>query len=91
MSEYVCTSLKWMGARGSVGIMLLAGRLRVRDPMKWMIFFFSVYLTPPAALCPEVYSAYNRNEYQKKNALLGSRARPVRNADNLTVVSEPIV
>jgi hypothetical protein len=28
--------------------------------------YFSIYLIPPAALGPEVYSAYNRNEYQKK-------------------------
>jgi hypothetical protein len=29
-------------------------------------FFFSIYLILPAALGPEVYSASNRNEYQKQ-------------------------
>jgi hypothetical protein len=28
--------------------------------------FFSIYLILPAALGPEVYSASNRNEYQKQ-------------------------
>jgi hypothetical protein len=28
--------------------------------------FFSVYLILPAALGPGVYSAFNRNEYQKQ-------------------------
>jgi hypothetical protein len=28
--------------------------------------FFSIYLILPAALGPGVYSAYNRNEYQKQ-------------------------
>jgi hypothetical protein len=38
------------------------------------------------------YSASNRNEYQKhKKMFLGSRARPVREADNLTAISEPNV
>jgi hypothetical protein len=48
-------------------------------------FFFSIYLISPAALGPGVYSASNRNEYQKQKIMfLGSRARPVRKADNLT-------
>jgi hypothetical protein len=50
---------------------------------------FSIYLIPPAALGPGVYSASNRNEYQKKiNNVSGSTARSVLKADNLC---EPIV
>jgi hypothetical protein len=51
-----------------------------------------LYLILPAALIPGVYSASNRNEYQKqKNNVLGSRMRPARRADNLTAICEPIV
>jgi hypothetical protein len=39
-----------------------------------------------------VYSASNRNEYQKKkNMSLASKERPVRRADNLTAICEPFV
>jgi hypothetical protein len=70
--------------------MLQAGRSWVPDPMsKWI---FSIYLILPASLSPGIYSASKRNEYQKqKNNVLGSRARPVRGADNLTAIYEPIV
>jgi hypothetical protein len=43
-----------------------------------------------SALGPGVYSASNRNEYQELNNFLGSKARPARKADNLTVF-EPTV
>jgi hypothetical protein len=43
--------------------MLQTGRLRVRDPMKWMNFFNLP--NAPASLGPGVYSASNRNEYQE--------------------------
>jgi hypothetical protein len=46
----------------------------------------------PAALGPGVYSASNGKEYQEEKVMfLGSRARPVRKADNLTTICEPIV
>jgi hypothetical protein len=62
--------------------MLQAGRLQVQDPMRLMIFFFN-----SAALGPGVYSASNRNEYQKQNTVfLGSRAWPVCKADNFTAI-----
>jgi hypothetical protein len=45
-------------------------------------FDFSIYLILPAALGPGIYSACNRNEYQKqKNNVSGNRARPVRRDD----------
>jgi hypothetical protein len=54
-------------------------------------FFFSIYLILPAALGPGVLSA-SRNEYQQqKKTFLRIRARPVRRADNLTAIYEPIV
>jgi hypothetical protein len=54
--------------------------------------FFSIYLILLAALSPGVYSASNRNEYQKQKSNLSvSRERPVRMADNLTVMYEQIV
>jgi hypothetical protein len=40
--------------------MLKPGRSRVRDPMRF-------YLILLAVLVPGIYSAFNRNEYQKKN------------------------
>jgi hypothetical protein len=40
---------------------------------RWGELIFSIYLIFPAALDPEVYSASNRNEYQKhkNNNVLG--------------------
>jgi hypothetical protein len=43
-------------------------------------------------MCPGVYSASNINEYQKqKKKFKGSKVRPVRAANNLTAIYEPIV
>jgi hypothetical protein len=53
--------------------------------------FFSIYLILPATLGPEVYSASNRNEYQKQIMFLGSRARLMCRADNLTAICKLIV
>jgi hypothetical protein len=66
---------------------LQAGRSRVWDPTKSMIFS-SIYLILPAALGPRVYSAFNGNEYQKQTNILflGSKERQVRSADNNTAV-----
>jgi hypothetical protein len=50
---------------------------------------FSIYLFLSAVLYPGVYSASNRNEYQKQGETFGSRARSARKADTLTAVSEP--
>jgi hypothetical protein len=50
---------------------------------------FSIYLILPAALGPGFHSASNRNELQQ--IFLENKARPVRKADNLTVIFEPIV
>jgi hypothetical protein len=51
------------------------------------------YLILPAALGPGVYSASNRNEYQKHKIImfLRSKVRRVRRADNLIAIYEPIV
>jgi hypothetical protein len=40
--------------------------------MRWTIFFL-IYLTIPAALGPGVYSASNRNEYQKQKNVSGKQ------------------
>jgi hypothetical protein len=74
------------GSRGSV--VAQAGRSRVRDPIRRIIF--SMYLILPAVLDPGAYSASNRTEYQKQKIMfLGIKARPVRTADNLTAICEP--
>jgi hypothetical protein len=52
---------------------------------------FLIYLILPATLGPGVHSASNRNEYRKKKMFLGSKVRPVRGADNITAIYEPIV
>jgi hypothetical protein len=57
----------------------------------WGEWISSVYLILPAALGPAVYSACNRNEYQKQgNNVPGRKARPVRRADSLATICEPI-
>jgi hypothetical protein len=49
--------------------MLQTGRLWVRYPVRG---FFKIYLILPDALGPGVYSASNRNKYQKhKNNVSG--------------------
>jgi hypothetical protein len=53
-------------------------------------FLFN-FLLISAALGPGVYSASNRNEYQKQKNVCGGRARAVRRADNLNAAYEPIV
>jgi hypothetical protein len=51
-----------------------------------------MYLILPAVLGLGVYLASNISEYKKqKRMFLGSKARPVRKAYNLTAISEPIV
>jgi hypothetical protein len=56
-----------------------------------LCIFFLNYLILPTALDTGVYSAPSRNEYQKqKQMFLGSRERPVREADNRTAICEPI-
>jgi hypothetical protein len=62
--------------------------------LKYMSIYISSYLILPVALGPGVYSASNRNEYQKhkkKSCFWGVKQRPVRRADNLTAICEPIV
>jgi hypothetical protein len=48
----LCTSRKCGDTRSRWGTMLEAGRSRVRDPMRWMIFFPPICLILPAALGP---------------------------------------
>jgi hypothetical protein len=73
--------------RGSVVVQALC--YEPEDTMRWS---FPIYLILTVALGPGVYSASNRYEYQKqKRMFLGSRARPVRRADNLTAIWEPTV
>jgi hypothetical protein len=52
----------------------------------------SIYIILPVALGPGVYSASNRNKYQRKKCIyLGSTARLVRRANNLAAMCEPII
>jgi hypothetical protein len=81
-----------IGADGSVlikALLLQAGKSRVRDPMRLIIF--SNLLTIPVGRGAGVYSASNKNRNQKQKNISGERARMVRKADNLTAIREPIV
>jgi hypothetical protein len=49
-----------------------------------------MYLILPA-LGLEVYSAPNKNEYQKKKMFLESTARPALNRDSLSAICEATV
>jgi hypothetical protein len=69
--------------------MLQARRSWVQDPKKSLNFF-----NLPNPTRPWVYSASNRNEYQKqkkKKMFLGSKAQQAHKADNLTTICEPTV
>jgi hypothetical protein len=82
------------GARGSMVVKALCYKPegRVFGPDEVNQFFFSNYLILQATLVLGVYSASNRNECQKQKIMfLGSRERPVRRADILTAICEPIV
>jgi hypothetical protein len=61
------------GARGSVVVKALCYKPEGRGfETRWDEWFLSIYLTLPVALGPGVYSASNRNEYQKhKNNVTG--------------------
>jgi hypothetical protein len=54
---------------------------------QWIEWHLSIYLILPAAPGPGLYSASNRNQYQKQKCdnSVCSVARPVREAYNLTV------
>jgi hypothetical protein len=54
--------------------------------------FFSICPILPAALGLGIYSVSNRNEYQKQTTNVSwYSSQPVRRADNLTTICEPIV
>jgi hypothetical protein len=56
-----------LGARGSVMVKALRYKPEGRGfKTQWGEWFLSIYLILPAALGPRVYSASNRNEYQKR-------------------------
>jgi hypothetical protein len=53
--------------------------------LSFEVFKGQIFL--PAALGPDVHSASNRSDYQRRKVMfLESRARPVRRADNLTAI-----
>jgi hypothetical protein len=80
------------GARGSVLVKALCYNPEGRGFEIHENEFFSIYLILPAAQGPEVHLTSNRNGYQKqKKMFLGSKVRPVRRANNLTAICEPII
>jgi hypothetical protein len=89
--QYKCDDLNIIiGAGGSVvgrGTMLLAGRLRVRFPMRLLDFF-----SWPNASSHTVAlgSTQPVTEMNTKN-LPGGKGRPACKADNLTAICEPTV
>jgi hypothetical protein len=63
-----------------------------RPDEKNEFFFFSIYLTFPAALGPGVYSVCNITDYQRQiKIFLGCTARSAHEAGNLTAVCEAIM
>jgi hypothetical protein len=61
---------------------------------RWGQWIVSIYPVLMVTQGTGDYSASNRNEYQRQNLqknLPGNRARPMREADNLTFIYEPIV
>jgi hypothetical protein len=66
--------------------MLQAGRSRVRFPMRSLDF--SIDLILPAAM--DLGSTQSLTEMSTRY-LPGGKGRPVRKADNLTAICEPIV
>jgi hypothetical protein len=67
--------------------MLQAGRLRVRSPMR--LYDFSSYLILLAILWA-LGSTQPLSEMSTRN-VSGGKGRPVRKADNLTTICEPII
>jgi hypothetical protein len=61
-----------IGERGCVVVELLCYKSEGRGfETRWDEWISSIYLSLPAALGPGVYSASNRNEYQKKKNVSG--------------------
>jgi hypothetical protein len=81
-----------LGERGSIVVEALCYKLEGLRPDEVNMHISSIYEILPAAPGPGAYSASDRNEYQKQKIMfLGSRARPVHQADNLTTICEPTV
>jgi hypothetical protein len=80
-----------IGASGSVVVKALCYRTAGSRPNE-VNQFFLIYLILPATLGPGVYSASNRNEYQKqKNNVSGEIAWSVHRPDNLSSICKLIV
>jgi hypothetical protein len=73
-------------------IMLLLSYTKISNVRLYYLNYM-LNLILPAAQRPGVYSASNRNEYQKYKIImfLGSKVRRVRRADNSTAICKPIV
>jgi hypothetical protein len=81
-----------MGGRGSAVVKALCYKPEDREFETQWDDFFSVYLILPVALGSVIHTASNRNEYQKQKRMLReSKVRPVRRADNVAAICEPIV
>jgi hypothetical protein len=81
------------GTCDSIVAMALRCKLEGRGfENRWGEWSLSIHLILSAALGPGLHSACNRNEYQKHNTYFtGSRVWPVREADKLTPIFEPII
>jgi hypothetical protein len=92
--KLLSSTLMKSGARGSVEIKALCYKPGGRgfDSRRGKCFT-SICLILAAPLGPGVYSVSNTNEYQKEEGRFGEQtaARPVREAENLTAICEPLV
>jgi hypothetical protein len=86
---YTLSHIK-VGARVSVVVETLRYKPEGKGiDTRWSNGGLSIYLTSPAKVGPETYSETNRSK--RKQTFLGSRERQMLEADNLTVIYEPIV
>jgi hypothetical protein len=94
LDDAVSSTYVWTRARGSVVVKEICYKPKGSGlKTRWDEWIFSIYLILPAALGPGVHSASNRqmSTRRRKIMFLGNIVRPVRRADKLIAIGEPII